>query len=116
MALGGMSSACISHPGVEAVGRCKQCGKPFCNACKVMGPTGLFCSEECKQKHESFVQRAQQFESRKGSVSVMAKVRKMLGGLVAIVILAIILGVLGTIFEIPVLSDLVIRVRDIIGV
>jgi hypothetical protein len=46
----------------------------------------------------------------------MAKVRKLLGGLVAIVILAIIIGVLGTIFDIPVLSELVIRVREIIGV
>jgi hypothetical protein len=116
MALGGLTSTCIGHPGVEAVGRCKQCGKPFCNTCKIIGPTGLFCCEECKQKHETFVERAQKLESRKGSISIMAKVRKLLGSLVAIVILAIILGVLGTISDIPVLSELVIRVREIIGV
>lgn len=115
MALGGLSSTCLSHPGVEAVGRCKQCGKPFCNACKVLGPTGLFCSEACKSKHETFVQRAQQLESKKGSVSIMAKVRKLLGNVVAIIILLIIIGVVGTLFEIPVLSELVLRVRGIIG-
>ncbi len=115
MALGGLTSNCINHPGVEAVGRCKQCGKPFCNSCKIMGPTGLFCSEECKQKHETFVQRAQQFESRKGSVSIMAKVRKILGGLIAIIIVAIILGVVGTLIDVPILSDLVLRVREFIG-
>lgn len=115
MPLGGRTSTCLNHPGIEAVGRCKQCGKPFCGACKVMGPTGLFCSAECKEKHETFVQRAQALESRKGSVSILVKLRKLLNTVVVIVILALILGVLGTLFEIPVLSDLVVRARDMVG-
>ena len=116
MALGGLTSTCLNHPGIEAVGRCKQCGKPFCSACKVMGPTGLFCSDDCKKKHEAFVQRAAQLESRKASFNLMAKVRKLLGKLIVILILAVFLGVVGVLFpDFPVLGNLVVRVREIIG-
>lgn len=58
----GTESGCINHPAIEAVGRCKQCGKPFCGACRIQGPTGNFCSDECKSKHETFMQRAAQLD------------------------------------------------------
>ena len=55
-------SYCVNHSAVEAVARCKTCRKPVCATCVVGGATGQFCSEECKEKHEQFIQRAQQLE------------------------------------------------------
>ena len=69
----GVGAACINHPSIEAVGRCKQCGKPFCGTCRVTGPTGNFCAEECKTKHETFTQRAQQLDKMSRSGGFMTK-------------------------------------------
>lgn len=114
--MGGLTSACLNHPGIEAVGRCKQCGKPFCAACKVAGPTGQFCSNECKQKHEAFVQRAQQLEARKAPMNVMATVRKIVGKLVVLLILLVFLVVVGIVLpDIPILGNFAARVREYIG-
>lgn len=115
MALSGVGSVCVNHPSVEAVGRCKQCSKPFCNACKSQGPTGFFCSAECKQKHEVFVKRAQELDVKKGGLGVGYLLSRILGWAVAILIIAVVLGVVGTIFDIPVLSDFVQSVRGRIG-
>lgn len=116
MALGGVGSTCINHRAIEAVGRCKQCGRPFCNTCRVTGPTGVFCGNECKQKHEAFVQRAKELEDRKGPPRILVKLRKLIRKLIFFLIVALILGVIGARFEIPVLSDLVLRIRGMLGV
>ncbi|MDZ4857395.1 MAG: hypothetical protein SGI88_00310 [Candidatus Hydrogenedentes bacterium] len=116
MGLSGTGSVCVNHPGVESVGRCKQCGKPFCNACKVQGPTGYFCSAECKQKHETFVKRAQELDVKKRGIGVGYFLGRIMGLAVALLVIAIILGVVGTIFQVPVLSDLVVNVRNTIGI
>jgi hypothetical protein len=115
MALSGVGSVCVNHPSVESVGRCKQCSKPFCNACKIQGPTGFFCSAECKQKHEVFVKRAQELDVKKGGLGLGYFLSRIVGWAVAILIIAVVLGVVGTIFAIPVLSPLVLNVRHSIG-
>ena len=115
MALSGTASGCINHPSVEAVGRCKQCSKPICAACKIPGPTGVFCSAECKQKHEVFVKRAQELDVKKGGLGIGYILSRIVGWAVALLIIAIVLGVVGTIFSVPVLSPLVQSVRNSIG-
>lgn len=60
--LDGKLSGCINHPGVEATVRCKQCAKPVCGSCVVTGPTGRFCSIECRDRHEAFVKRARELK------------------------------------------------------
>ncbi len=115
MALSGVGSVCVNHPMIESVGRCKQCSKPFCNACKIQGPTGFFCSAECKQKHEVFVKRAQELDVKKGGLGVGYLLSKILGWAVALLIIAVVLGVVGTIFSVPVLSPLVQSVKNSIG-
>ncbi|MBI5092743.1 MAG: hypothetical protein HZB26_09920 [Candidatus Hydrogenedentes bacterium] len=111
MALGAPSS-CLNHPGVEATGRCKQCGKPFCNACAVSGPTGRFCSDTCKEKHQVFIQRAQQLDRQVVSGGFLRKLRSMAIKLViwavAILAVAFILTKYAQI-EVPILSDLLRR-------
>lgn len=115
MALAGTASGCINHPSVEAVGRCKQCSKPFCAACKIQGPTGFFCSAECKQKHEVFVKRAQELDVKRGGLGLGYMLSRIVGWAVAVLIIAVVLGVVGTIFNVPVLSLLVLNVRSAIG-
>jgi len=102
-----IGSGCINHPSVEAAGRCKQCGKPFCTTCHISGPTGNFCSEGCKAAHENFTQRAQQLDSMQKS-AVGTKLwflgKKILFFGVIIVIVGFVAGYFG--IEVPVLSNL----------
>lgn len=113
MALG-IQSSCNNHPAIEAVGRCKQCGKPFCGSCQVKGATGNFCSEECKQKHEVFTQRAQKLDEiskKRGFTRRLGSVIK--ASLIWGVIILVAAGV-ATYFgvNVPVLSDFI---RNIIN-
>lgn len=107
MALG-TDSGCINHPGVEAAIRCKQCGRPACSACRVKGPTGDFCSEECKEKHQSFVQRAQQMDAMKKAkrgIPFGQWIRKIIILAIVVIFLVVLAGMFG--IEIPFLTPLV---------
>lgn len=90
---------------VDAVGRCKQCGAPVTLANKVAGPTGLFCSDVCRAKHEDFVQRTAQLEQRgPGGLSIGFLVRRLVRSAVALVVLLALVGAVSVLFEIPVLA------------
>jgi len=107
-------SGCINHPGVEATVRCKQCGRPVCDACVATGPTGRFCSEACRSKHEAFMQQAQQLEG-KGRGSTLVQLKKLAGSLVVIAVVLIVIGVVASLYPVPVLSDIVFKVRGMLG-
>ena len=109
------SSGCINHPGVEAVTRCKQCGRPVCGACVESGPTGHFCSTDCRDKHQAFYVRAQQLEG-KARGSGFIKVKKLITWLITAAVVCAVLGLISTLYYIPVLSDLTARIRAIIGI
>jgi hypothetical protein len=109
-----IKECCKMRAGTE-LGRCKQCGSPYCTVCVVTGPTGRFCSQECKQKHEAFAQKAQQMQT-KARGSTWIKVRQSIAYLIAMaaIIAAAIFGL--TLFEVPVLSDIAWTVRNLLGV
>ncbi|MFP4502474.1 MAG: B-box zinc finger protein [Candidatus Hydrogenedentota bacterium] len=107
-------SACINHPGVEATHRCKQCGRPVCDTCTIMGPTGRFCSENCRTTHEAFVQRARQLET-KTRVGFGVRLRNFLGSLIVVVIVAAVVLGIGHFFEVPVLRDIAARLLEFAG-
>lgn len=107
-------SGCINHPGKEAVNRCKQCGAPTCHNCTVMGPTGKFCSENCRSIHEAFIRGAQTTASKAPSL-FFVKFRKFAGSILALAAVLLAAGVVGTVFYIPVLSDLTRMVRNLFG-
>lgn len=111
----GTRSSCINHPGVEATVRCKQCGKPVCNTCVVQGSTGRFCSDSCHQRHEAYTQRAQELDG-KARGSAFIKLRSILGTLIIIAAALVALGVVGSFMDVPVLSDVVWKIRDILGI
>jgi hypothetical protein len=114
MALG-TGSNCINHPAVEAVARCKQCSRPVCSACLVSGPTGRFCSGDCKAKHEVFMRRAAELDTRSRG-SLFAKLRSLLFSVVFIILVAGVIMTVASIIDIPVLSDVTRNVRSIIGI
>lgn len=110
-----VDSVCLNHPGVEAAARCKQCNKPVCGACIVKGPTGNFCSDECKEKHEYFVQRAHQIDRMKKPSKLGVRLKWLIAKLFVLVVLLLFVGAIGTIFQIPVLSSIVASARKMIG-
>ncbi len=103
---------------VDAIGRCKQCGSPVTQFNKVVGPTGMFCGDECKANHEAFTQRAGSLERQTGGTlfGIPRALGKLLGQLIVLLIIVVVIGVVGTIFEIPVLSPLVQSVRATLGI
>lgn len=112
----GTSSGCVNHPGIQSTARCKQCNKPVCNACRVDAPTGAFCSEVCREKFETFVQRAAQLEQMRKPARFGKVVKGLIGKLIVIFILLLALGILGSVMEVPVLTPLVETVRGKLGV
>ena len=109
------ASGCINHPGVEATARCKQCGKPVCGACTVHGPTGKFCSEVCKEKHEGFMQRAQQMQQGSRRTGDIAKLKRLLIKLVIWIVALVAVGFGAIYFQIPVLSNIAWKVYQFIA-
>jgi len=100
-------SGCVNHPGVEAVARCKACRKPVCATCVVTGPTGQFCSETCREKHEAYVKRARDLDRTSRRTGDLAKVRRLL---IKLVILVVGVGALAWIclfLDVPVVADAV---------
>jgi hypothetical protein len=106
------TGGCINHPGVEASARCKMCGKGLCNACRIVGPSGIFCSEDCKKRHEEFIRRAEGLERKQGSSGLfMSRVRNMIGWIIVVVVVAFGVTIAGRFFgfHVPYLSDIVDR-------
>ncbi len=112
----GMFTGCIHHPAVVAVAHCHQCAKPVCGGCVVVGPTGKFCSSECRDKHERFMKNAQgrDLVGNPGG-GFLHVVRKAVGRVVALAVLLFALGVIGTFFEVPMLSEWTRTLRGMIG-
>lgn len=103
----GEQSSCNNHPGVVAAGRCKQCGKPFCTACQVVGATGQFCSDGCKQQHEVFVGRAAKLDQMRSGSGIVGKLMDRFRKLAVFTIGALIIGIVLHFFgvNVPILSD-----------
>lgn len=111
-------STCLNHPGIEAVGRCKQCLKPVCGTCKVVGPVGIFCSTECKEKYEQFVERAAKLDSMpQPKVVIFRKVRTAVVRLIILAAVILVVGFAADMFgvNIPYLDDGVEGLKDLFG-
>jgi hypothetical protein len=111
-------AGCINHPGFEATARCKQCGKPVCNKCRIAGPTGWFCSDVCKEKHAEFMKRAKNLnEARKPARSKFKGLTKLVGTIVfaALIVLAAGIAAQELDYEVPVIGGLILQIRETIG-
>ncbi|MBI2422474.1 MAG: hypothetical protein HYV27_06575 [Candidatus Hydrogenedentes bacterium] len=108
-------TGCINHPTVQAVARCKQCSRPVCNSCIVPGPTGRFCSPVCKEKHEHFLRQASQMDS-KARGALFIKLKSLLTSILIAAAVGGVILFIATRVEIPVLTDIANRIRDLIGI
>jgi len=68
-------SGCINHPGVEAVGRCKQCNAPYCGTCEVRSGSGRFCSAACRDQYEQFAARAKELDKHPPRGGLLTRLR-----------------------------------------
>ena len=107
------STGCVNHPGIEAVARCRQCGKPVCGSCVVIGVTGKFCSEDCREKHAHFVESAQKLELEKGvRAGLFTRLKRWTVKLVMFAVALVSLGLVLTylnILDIPFLRAIIER-------
>ena len=67
---------CFFHTGRPSVTRCKQCGRPLCNECRIVNAGGIFCSEKCAGDFSVFAERAEEIESRRTKSSGMKSLLK----------------------------------------
>lgn len=102
---------------LDVVGHCKQCGKPFTSSMKVVGPTGMFCSDTCRERHEAFMRKVHAMETRERDpwARFRFKIRRFIRRLVWLALLAAILFAVGILFPVPFLSPLVERLRLMAG-
>jgi len=108
-------AGCVNHPTKPAVLRCKQCGVGVCKQCIVPGPVGRYCSETCKQQHEAFMEKAQGAEQRvRGKQPV--RWGRVMGKMVLTLGILIGLGLLGSVFRIPLLTPVVYKIRVMLGI
>ena len=109
MALG-TASGCTNHPGIESVGRCKQCGKPFCSACQVSGPTGKFCSDTCKATNETFIERAQQLDQMSKSGGWLNRFWRIGSKILFFTVVLLVLAVAATYFGVyvPIIGPFIV--------
>jgi len=94
-------SYCIRHSEVAAVGRCRQCGVPYCSECKVQTSQGNYCSMECRAKHKRFANRSEELNrGKRGGIPQKA---------IFLVLVAVGLVVVLHFFDVnvPILSDLI---------
>lgn len=111
----GTESTCVNHPATHATARCKMCSKPLCDACIVPGPVGVYCSTVCKDKHTLFQQRVQTMD-QKGRGSSFVKAKSAITTLIVFLAILFAIGFLASTIEIPVVSDITYKIRDLIGI
>lgn len=114
--MGAKTIGCINHPGVEALGRCRQCGKPVCSQCGVTGSKGIYCCEVCRDKHEDFLQRAQgmDLEGPRGP-GIGLRIRQAVGLVITLAAVLFVLGMISSLTYIPLLTDVTARIRSLLG-
>lgn len=95
---------CKFHPNAVAHVRCKTCGIPLCDECKMVSRIGVFCSEECHKKAKDFQERVQPVVHARGP-SLFKKIAGVFFLLFLAVVILVILDVLN-ILSLPVISDI----------
>ena len=107
-------SECIYHPGKEAVHRCKQCGATTCHKCTVLDSAGKFCSNDCRVAHHALLDYGSQQPTQAPSL-LFVRIRKVIGKLLFLLAILVVAGIVGSVFYIPVLSEITQSVRGALG-
>ena len=108
--VGAKSIGCINHPNLEAIGRCKQCGKPVCSSCGIRTTAGFYCSDICREQHETFMQRAKDMDlDRATRRGLFFHTRNLIGSLIMLSAVLFALGFTAYHISIPVLTPLTLK-------
>lgn len=107
-------ATCVYHPGKAATSACKQCGKTTCSQCTVSGPTGTFCSTPCRTAHEARVIQAKGADG-KARTSFFVRLRGVTGKIIFVVVVMLVAAWVTNFIYIPVLSEVVLKVRAMLG-
>jgi hypothetical protein len=85
----------------------------------VKGPTGIFCSGDCRSRHENFVTKASELDDqrRSGSGLTLLKLRRLLSTLLVLSVVAFCAGWLAGLYgyRIPFITRFYEAVRGMIG-
>lgn len=115
----GSAGSCVNHPAAPAVYRCKQCGAPVCKVCVVQGPAGWYCSDACRERHEKFIGETRTYSDVKGrrtGLGIVHRVTRLLESLIVLAAVALTIGVIASLVEIPIISGITRAVRAAIGI
>lgn len=101
---------------MDVIGRCKQCGSPVTEQIKVSSVMGMFCSELCKEKFETFAQRAAELDARRPPrTKLRFRIKAWINRLIFLVLLLALIGGVSWYFQIPVLAPIVARLLRMVG-
>ncbi len=101
---------------VDAIGRCKQCGGPVTQYDKVVGVMGIFCSETCRERFETFAQRAASLDAaRRPKPRLGLRIKTLIARIIVLVLALAVIGAASILFQIPVLAPIFIRLLRAIG-
>ena len=103
----GAESHCVKHREVKAVGRCRQCGSPFCGECRVDADRQSYCSMECRANHKRYAHRAEELDNRIRGAGLLRLAKTLL--FVAVVAAALAVGLHFFGIEVPVVSSMLGR-------
>ena len=78
-------TTCKFHPTRIATIRCKRCGAPICNDCKMVSEVGVVCSPQCLDAIKAFQDRVKDDVPRRRRHPLLS--RGAISGLLAIVFL-----------------------------
>lgn len=104
-------------PDAVVLGQCAQCGGPVTTKARVEAASGVFCSEDCREKYDAFRERATAYEDRPHRAPINWKftairwVRKLIG----LTIVFVLLGCVALLFKIPVLLPFYRGVLNVLG-
>jgi hypothetical protein len=110
-----LRAGCVNHPGFEAIVRCKRCGTPVCGRCVVMGPTGRYCSVECRENEQALRQKAADLAPEPMPTRRSLRLKKAIKNLIGLIIILTGIAAAGILFPIPVLSDFIAQIRGMLG-
>ncbi|HOJ33578.1 MAG TPA: hypothetical protein PKY35_09200 [Candidatus Hydrogenedentes bacterium] len=101
---------------VDVIGRCKQCGGPVTQYDKVTGVMGIFCSETCRERFETFAQRAAALDaSKRPRLGLGFRIKTLIGRLIILILAIAVIGAASILFRIPVLAPIFIRILRMVG-
>ena len=100
-------STCTKCLKKEATLRCKMCHRPICKDCGVLGPAGIFCSEQCAQKMHAHVERIKEIDQERPII----KQKRV----PTIVKLIIVLAILWLIARFVLDIDIVERIKELLS-